>query len=147
MHTLSLVFGMAIAAAGAVAAARSIRRPAVDAAAYLAELEVEPSHLDSYSERQTLPFLQRTFGAAGKRVATWVSGFLPGNLREGLAKRLILAGVAERLRPEEFVTIQGVALAGAAIVGALASKLLGWGGVGTFRAIVLLALAGAVAPE
>src|SRR5206468_4039071 len=26
-------------------------------------------------------------------------------------------------------------------------KLLGWGGVGTFRAIVLLALAGAVAPE
>ena len=101
MHTLSLLFGLSVAAGGAVAAAIAMRRPAVDASAYLTELDVEPVHLDSYSERLTLPFFQRTFGTAGKRVATWVAGLLPGNWREGLAKRLILAGVAERLRPED----------------------------------------------
>jgi tight adherence protein C len=144
---LPILFGVPLALGGAAAAVAALRRPVVDAAAYLAELDVEPAQLDAYSETLTLPFLQRTFGPAGRRVAVWVAGLLPGNWREKLSRRLILAGVAERLRPEEFVTIQGIALACGAIAGTLLSKVMAWGAVGTFRAIVLTAIAGAAFPE
>jgi tight adherence protein C len=147
MSALGFVFGIPLAALGVAVAVSALRRPVVDLAAYLADFEVEPSQLDSYSETLTLPFFQRTFGAAGKRMALWVAGLLPGNWREKLTRRLVLAGLGERLRAEEFVTMQGVALAAGAIAGTLLAKLMSWGGVGTFRAIVLFAIAGAVAPE
>jgi tight adherence protein C len=146
MEMLPVIIGLAIAFGGAAVAVSALRHPSTDAAAYLEELEAEAGPLDSYSETLTLPFLQRTFGPAGKRMALWVSGLLPGNYRLGLAKRLMLSGT-DSLRPEEFVTIQGVALAGGAIAGTLLAKLMAWGGVGTFRSVVLLAIVGALLPE
>lgn len=147
MEMLPLILGSAVASGGAAVAMSALRSTTVDPAAYLAEIDVAPAPLDSYTETLTLPFLQRTFGPAGKRMALWVSGLLPGNYRQSLARRLTLAGAADKLRPEEFVTIQGVALATGAIAGTLLAKLMQWGGVGTFRAIVVLAVVGAVLPE
>jgi tight adherence protein C len=140
MGLFGVVFGIALAVS-------ALRRPAVDAAAVLAELEAADVHLDEYSERLTRPLSARILAPVGGRLAGVVRSLLPRNYLESLRRRLLLAGMAERTRPEEFIVLQFVALLGGAAFGYLIASLAHFSSTGAFRLSAFLGVVGAVVPE
>jgi tight adherence protein C len=146
MDTLSVTFGAGSVLTGIAMIAFAMRRPAVDVAGVLVEFEDTEAELDAYSERLSEPLAPRLLKPAGRTVGGWVRGLLPGNYLERIRHKLVIAGLADRLGPEEFVALQAIGIAAGMLTGLLASALFGWWGTGSVRALVVFAVAGAVAP-
>lgn len=137
---LGAVFGIAIAVA-------ALRRPAVDAAAVLAELDGVEVHLDEYQERLSQPVSARILKPLGGRVGGLVQSMLPSNYVDGLGRRLMLAGLAERVRPEEFIVIQVCTLVLGAGLGYALGQVMGFSSTGTVRMAAFLGIIGIAFPE
>ncbi len=109
-----LLVGVAAAVLGAtaalVAASRAQARPADDAATYLRGMagttEAPP---DDFDKLLAEPFIGRVMRPLGAGVLGAVSGILPSNYRNGIRTKLLHAGMAGRLRPEEVITLQVLA--------------------------------------
>ncbi|MGH2728653.1 MAG: type II secretion system F family protein, partial [Actinomycetota bacterium] len=147
MESLAIPLGLVGVAFGLAIVISSLRKPAVDAAAVLAELDGVDVHLDEYSERMAQPVSARILKPLGGRVGRFLQSALPGNYVDGLRKRIMLAGLAERIRPEEFIVIQVCTLVLGAGLGYVFGSLLGFSSAGTIRLAAFLAIIGAAFPE
>jgi tight adherence protein C len=147
MENLAIPLGLAGVAFGLALAISAIRRPAVDAAAVLAELDGMDVQLDEYSERMAQPLSARVLTPLGGRVGRLVQSILPSNYVDGLRRRLMLAGLAERVRPEEFIVIQIVTLMLGAGLGYVFGSVLGFSSAGTMRLAAFLGIIGVAFPE
>jgi tight adherence protein C len=124
-----------------------MRRPVVDAAAVLADLEGADVHVDEYTEKLSLPLSARILSPLGSVIGRLVQSILPRNYLDGLRRRLVLAGLAERMRPEEFLVLEIVAVIFGAGLGYVLGTLLGFSGAGVARTAAFLAIVGVAVPE
>lgn len=144
---MEMTFGIALVAAGAALLVHGMRKPVVDIASVLAELEGDhDAPLDEFTERLTQPLAPRLLLPAGRAVASRMRGLLPSQYIERLRRKLVVAGVADRLGPEEFVALQLIGFLAGALTGFLLSMVMGWGLTGSARAIGLVAILGAFGP-
>jgi tight adherence protein C len=147
MENLAIPLGLAGVAFGLALAISAIRRPAIDAAAVLADLDGGEVHLDEYSERMAQPLSARILTPLGGRLGGLLQSILPSNYVDGLRRRLMLAGLAERVRPEEFIVIQVVTLVLGLGLGYAMGSVMGFSGTGTIRMAVFLGIIGVALPE
>ena len=146
MESLAVPLGLLGAAFGIAIAVTAIRRPAVDAAAVLAELDGMEVRLDEYTERMSLPLSARILAPLGGRFGRIVQSILPSNYVDSLRRRIMLAGLAERIRPEEFLVIQIVSTVFGVGLGYLMGSMLGFSTTGTLRLAAFFGIIGAVFP-
>ena len=147
MENLAVPLGLVGVAFGIAIAVSALRRPAVDAAAVLAELDGVEVHLDEYSERMAQPMSARILKPLGGGVGRLVQSILPSNYVDALRRRIVLAGLAERVRPEEFIVIQVCTLIFGAGFGYVVGSMLGFSSAGTMRTAAFLGIIGAAFPE
>jgi len=147
MSTLAVFIGAGGVLFGIALVYNAVRRPAVDAAAVLADLDGLDVPLDEYTEKLAQPLGPRILAPLGKGVGGLVKSFLPGNYLEGLRKRLVLAGLAERVLPEEFLVIQLVSLILGAGLGWFLGTALNFSSAGAIRLAAFLGIIGAAFPE
>lgn len=150
MAELSIWLGAAAVIAGASLILFARRSPAMSTATMLAHLDgmedLADAPLDVFSERLTQPLAPRLLKPAGARVSSLVQGLLPRNHLDRLRHKLVVAGLGGRLGPEEFVALQAIGLGAGALLGLVLASLLGWGSVGTMRALAVLAIVGFLYP-
>ncbi|TMK20593.1 MAG: type II secretion system F family protein [Actinobacteria bacterium] len=147
MSALAVLIGAGGVLFGVALVYNAVRRPAVDAAAVLADLNGVDVHLDEYTEKLSQPLGARILAPLAKGLGGTFKSFLPGNYLEGLRRRLMLAGLAERLSPEEFLVIQLVSLIGGAGLGYVLGHLLHMSSTGVLRMTAFLAIIGVFVPE
>ena len=147
MGDLAVPLGLAGAVFGIAIAIIAMRRPAVDAAAVLAELDGIEVHLDEYSERMAQPLSARILTPLGGRFGRLVQSVLPSNYVDGLRRRIMLAGLAEKVRPEEFIVIQICTMVLGAGLGYVMGSMLGFSSAGTARLAAFLGIIGVAFPE
>src|SRR5206468_6846589 len=102
--------------------------------------------LDEFTERLTQPLAPRVLKPVGERVSGLVRGLLPSNYLERLRHKLVVAGLAPKLGPEEFVALQAIGVGGGALAGWLAAAVMSWSSIGTMRSVVVFAVLGVLAP-
>jgi len=98
--------GLAFVAAGVT---RSRRAPAVDAAAYLEQLEHgfdDDADADEFSKRMRQSFVARALHPIANGLAGLVSRVTPRQHILRVHHNLLLAGLTAQVRAEEFVTMQ-----------------------------------------
>jgi tight adherence protein C len=147
MSSFAVVFGAAGILFGIALVYNAVRKPAVDAAAVLADLDGMNARVDEYTEKLSAPLGARILGPLGSKVGGLVQAALPGNYLDGLRRRLLLAGLAEKMRPEEFLVIQIVSLAFGAGLGYLIGGAMGMSSTGRIRMAIFLAVIGIAFPE
>lgn len=147
MAALAIPIGVLGVALGLGLVYQSLRRPVVDAAAVLADLDGADVHIDDYTEKLALPLSARILSPLGSKVGGLVQSILPSNYLEGLRRRLMLAGMAEQMRPEEFLVLEIVAIIFGAGLGYVLGTLLGFSGAGVVRMAVFMAAIGVAVPE
>jgi tight adherence protein C len=147
MSSLALPIGLVGVVFGLGILYTTLRRPVVDAAAVLADLDGGEMPVDEYTEKLSLPISARILAPLGGKVGGFVQGLLPSNYLAGLRHRLVLAGLAERMSPEEFLVLQIVSLLFGAGFGYVFGTLLGFSTAGVLRLSVFLAAIGAFVPE
>jgi len=147
MENFAIILGVMGAAFGLAIAASALRRPAVDAAAVLADLDGGDMHVDEYTERLAQPLSARILAPLGGGVGKLVQSVLPGNYVEGLRRRIMLAGLAERVRPEEFIVVQVMSMVAGAGLGYGLATVMGLSGTGQMRMAAFLAIIGVAFPE
>ena len=147
MSALAVLIGLGGVLFGVGLAYTAIRRPAVDAAAVLADLEGVDVHVDEYTEKLSQPLGARILAPVGSKVGGLVQSFLPSNYLDGLRRRLMLAGLAERMRPEEFLVMQIVSMIFGAGIGYLLANVMHLSSTSTIRMSVFLAIIGVAFPE
>jgi tight adherence protein C len=147
MSSFAVLVGAAGILFGVAMIYAAVRKPAVDAAAVLADLEGVNIHVDEYSEKLQAPLGARILSPLGSKVGGLVQSALPGNYLEGLRHRLLLAGLAEKMRPEEFLVIQIVSLFFGAGIGYLLGSAMGMSSTGMIRMAVFLGVIGVAFPE
>jgi len=135
----------ALVGGGIAAVVSAFSHPVVDAVAVLSELDAD-LEADRYTEQLSEPLFARILMPIGRRVAMRVAGLLPSNLLEHTRHKLLVAGLLDRIRAEEFVVIRVVSTAGGFLVGLAASKVLGESGSVTFKAAVLMTFVGTALP-
>jgi tight adherence protein C len=147
MGALAVPVGLIGVVLGLAILYTSLRRPVVDMAEVLADLDVAGMPVDEYTEKLSLPLSARILAPLGGKVGGFVQGLLPTNYLAGLRHRLVLAGLAERMSPEEFLVLQIVSLVFGAGLGYVFGTLLGFSSTGVLRLSVFLAGIGAFVPE
>ena len=147
MAALAIPVGVLGVALGLGLLYQALRRPVVDAAAVLADLDGADLHIDEYTEKLAQPLSARILSPLGSKVGSLVQSVLPGNYLEGLRRRLVLAGMAEKMRPEEFLVLEIVATIFGAGLGYVLGTLMGFSGAGTARMAVFMAAVGVAVPE
>ena len=90
MGALALPIGLLGLAVGLGIAFSALRRPVVDAAAVLADLEGADGQVDEYTEKLSLPLSSRILSPLGAKVGRIVQSILPGNYLDGLRRRFFL---------------------------------------------------------
>src|SRR4029077_10024412 len=116
MHTVGIVFFAAVAATGAAMIAAGmahLRRPAVDPADYLRELDAEDGILGDYEQHLAQPFLVRVVRPLGGQFLQGIGRLTAANYLDSVHKKLLLAGMSTTVRAEEFVTAQAAAVGAA----------------------------------
>jgi tight adherence protein C len=146
MNMLPVAFGSVIGLAGVFLLVRAASRPVVDIDAVLSELDGGQPHVDELSERIATPLMPRLMRPAGARAVNMVRGLLPSNYLDRVRRKIAVAGLTERVTPEEFVAVQLVTLAGGALFGLVVSLAVGWSATGMFRATLLFAIVGPLVP-
>ncbi|MGZ4206114.1 MAG: type II secretion system F family protein [Actinomycetota bacterium] len=145
MNLLPIILGAVLGAAGVTVLVRATAKPLVSLEAVLADLEGGP-HLDEFSERVATPFVPRLLRPAGTRAVGLVRALLPSNYLDRIRRKLVVAGLTNRVTAEEFVAIQLVSVFGCALLGMVLTLLKGWSAQGILRAMVVLAVLGALGP-
>lgn len=146
MSDLALATGIGALLAGAAVVALTMRKPCVDAATVLAELD-ETAPADSYSRQLAQPLFVRVIGPVGRAMAAGAASLLPQGRLARLRRQLMFAGVGDRYTAEEFYAMQAVVGGSATLLVLAASLLLGWGASTTLRALIVVAPAAAAAPR
>jgi tight adherence protein C len=147
MGALAVPIGLLGIALGLGIAFSALRRPVVDAAAVLADLDGGELLVDEYTEKLALPLSARILSPLGSKVGKLVQSILPGNYLDGLRRRLVLAGLAERMRPEEFLVLEIVAVIFGAGLGYVIGVMLGFSSAGVARMAAFMAIVGVAVPE
>jgi tight adherence protein C len=144
---VTFVVAATLVVAGATVIMAAFRTPAIDAGAVLAELEATDVELDEFTEQLAQPFISRLVKPIGRSIAGRVASLLPGNYLNRLRHKLLVAGLLEDVRPEEFVVVQVIGVAGGLLSGPLWSALVGLSGPATVKATALATFAGAALPQ
>src|SRR6266576_1848147 len=134
MSMLPVALGSVIGLAGVFLLVRAASTPVVDINAVLSDLDGDQPHIDEFSERVATPFMPRLMRPAGAAAVGMVRAFLPSNYLDRVRRKIAVAGLTERVTPEEFVTIQLVSLGGGLLLGLVVSLAAGWSATGIFRA-------------
>jgi tight adherence protein C len=122
----TILLALAMAAGGAVVLAAgvlAVRQPeAADAADYLRQLDadMDDEDADEFTKRLNAPFVARALQPMAQSALKLISRFTPRDHVERIHHKLLVAGMAGKVRAEEFVTMQ-VVVAGGALILALAS--------------------------
>lgn len=101
-----LVLGLIVVASAVVA-----RRRTVDVAELLAaddDFFPVAGSADVWQDQLEEPITSRVLGPAAERLVGSVKRFLPSSHLDAVRRRLLLAGLAGKLRAEEYVTLQGL---------------------------------------
>jgi tight adherence protein C len=146
MNMLPVFLGAGIGLAGIVMLVRATAQPLVNVQTILAELDTAEPHVDELEERIAMPILPRLLRPAGARAVGIVRGLLPGNYLERLRVKLAVAGLTDRLTPEEFVALQVISLSGLALIGLVLTLIRGWSAAGIIRMMLVLGILGALIP-
>lgn len=111
-----MVAGLGLIAYGAVQA----RNPIADATTYLQSLDEDGDRRpDEFEDTLSEPFVRRVLGPAATHLFDLVGRVTPVAQREKVRQQLVLAGLAGKVRAEDFLTFQGVAAAGGVLLGVL----------------------------
>jgi tight adherence protein C len=135
--------------AGAAAVAVGVmqtRRPALDPAEYLRDLDrVEGA--DEFELRLNEPFINRVLRPAGARVLGSMGRFSPVGQRDKIHHQLVLAGLDARTRAEEFIALQFVSTGAGLLIG-IAYVAFGHSSRGvSLMVLILLTAAGYLLPQ
>lgn len=125
------VLAVGVAAVGAAAIVAGVRQRTVatgpqDPGTYLRSLDDEAPTTDQFAQLLEEPFWQRILRPLGSRTLGRFAQLMPGNYRAGIHEKLTKAGLAGRIRAEEFLTGQ-VLLVAAGFLAALAWAAFGGG--------------------
>lgn len=120
MNPLALALALTILVAGGTLVYVGVmrQRPALDVGEYLRDLD-EAGVVDEYERKLSEPFALRVLHPLA-RILGGVTRLTPANYVEGIRKKLLLAGLANTVRAEEFVVAQ------ASIVALTTLGALGW---------------------
>ena len=145
MQTLALALVMAAGVALLAVGLLQRRVAATDPTAYLQSLD-EGDH-DEFEDHLAEPFLTRVLRPTGDRVFGLITRLTPAGQRDQIRERLIHAGIAGRIRAEDFLAIQLVSAMGGILLGLLYLGI-GPGGIKTRLLVtILLVAAGILAPN
>lgn len=146
MDAVALFTGLAVAACGLALVITSRRPAAVDAGAVLAGLEGDGLLLDDFSTRLREPLITRLVRPFGHQIADRVGNLLPRRRVEQIRHKLLVAGLLQKIGPEEFVVLQTVSGGAGVLGGLLIARVLGEQGFGTLRFVAILAASGVFLP-
>jgi tight adherence protein C len=137
-----LIIGVLIVGVGAVALVTALgpTAPATadDAAAYLRSLDSDLDEADEFQQLLAEPFLTRVLRPLAAHVQGMLTVGLPSNYRDSIRRKLQLAGLSGRYRPEEIILGQVLA------AGVAFAAVLLWATFGSDNArMSLLLLVGA----
>ncbi len=115
---LAALAGIAVVAVGLVMARQPVPN---DAAAYLRDLDIDGdgADADEFTKRLNDPFLARALKPAFAKLFQGINGLTPASHVERIHHRLLVAGMNQSVRAEEFVTLQVVATAAGVILSVL----------------------------
>jgi tight adherence protein C len=139
--------GLAFVAAGVT---RSRRAPAVDAAAYLEELEHgfdDDADADEYTKRMRQSFVARALRPMAAGLAGLVTRVTPRQHILRVHHNLLLAGLTAQIRAEEFVTMQVLSTALGLLLGIGVAMLTDFAPGQKTLFLILLPVAGALMPQ
>jgi tight adherence protein C len=124
MQSLGVFITFAVAVGGAAAIAVGVlmaRRPAVDVGKYFHDLDADmPEVIDEYDRKLSEPFFVRVVRPLSGSALGIITRLTPRNYLDSVHKKILLAGLASKMRAEEFVVGQ------AASTGVLTLSALGW---------------------
>ncbi|MGH9186869.1 MAG: type II secretion system F family protein [Acidimicrobiales bacterium] len=145
-----IVIGVLIAAVGVIVVRAGVvesRRLAVeDPADFLTSLDTGDERTDEFRRLLAEPFLGRVLRPVAGRLVGVLSTALPGNYRDGVRRRLMLAGLAGRYRAEEVITGQVLAAIAGVIVVLLWALVAGGSSRLTILFVVAAPAIGAMIP-
>jgi tight adherence protein C len=95
-----------------------------DPVSYLAPVEGEVT-TDSYQEKLRESALQRVFGSTARRMGSSLGRLTPRNYLDQMHQRLLIAGLLDRVRAEDFVAMQVLAAGAGFLLGLLMLTLHG----------------------
>jgi tight adherence protein C len=147
--TVAALFPIVVALTGLAVAALGVNRSrqpaAADPAAYLRTLDAGDD-ADDFSQKLAQPFVGRALAPVARSVFETVRKLTPGDHVARVHQKLLVAGLSQSMRAEEFVTLQVVSAAGGIL---LAGAYLGLGhasGPKGFIAAALLLAIGTLGP-
>jgi len=146
LSLVSLLVGAGAALVGIGSAARRDRLRTRDLSAYLRSLDESP-RADEFAERLSEPFAGRVLLPAARRLLRAAGSFTPTGRRDRVARRLVVAGMAQTIRPEDFLAVQMLTTLTAIVLGALYLGLTGRTSTFSLAAALLLVAAGAIGPQ
>lgn len=121
--------------------------PAEAADAYLRSLDHEDVGTDEFRQILSQPFLSRVVQPITGGLFAFLSGVLPSNYRDRIHSQLVRAGISGQFRAEEIVTMQVLAVAVGAILGAVVVLTDTVGGGLGLLVFILLPVAGIQLPK
>ena len=150
---LTLIFAAVLTLGGVVTVMTGIARRRVvtgDPTAYLHDLDmdvVDDVDADEFSKRMRQPFLSRVLRPLGASVLDQIASVTPRNYVLRIHEQLLLAGKANAIRAEEFITAQIIATgAGLALALTIVALARPSAGKTTFLLVMLPAI-GALFPS
>jgi tight adherence protein C len=110
MSSLGVLLTFAVAVGGAAAIVVGVamsRKPADDVGQYFQDLDADlPQHHDEFEQRLSEPFFVRVVRPLSGSALGFITKLTPRNYLESTHKKILLAGLAAKMRAEEFVVGQ-----------------------------------------
>ena len=149
--TATALLPLAVALCGLVALAVGVahrREPAsADPAAYLRQLdEGIDEDADEFTRKLAEPFIARALRPMAGQLLSFVGRLTPRGHVDRVHHKLLIAGMSQSLRAEEFVTIQLVSTGVGAVLSALAIGVLHPSSTQATAIVALLLAAGGLGP-
>jgi tight adherence protein C len=147
--SITILIALLVTSGGAVVVAMGVmaaRPVGADAATYLRQLDhdMDDEDADDFTKKLNAPFVTRALAPAARGALGLISRFTPREHVERIHNKLLTAGMAGRVRAEEYVTLQ-VIVACASLIIALACVTVLHVAQGPLVALLLIA-AGVAGP-
>jgi tight adherence protein C len=146
VNALVMFAALCLALAGVVTIAAALRQPALNPAAVLAELDAD-LEVDEYNEQLSQSLATRLLKPMGRSIASKFGALLPSRALQRARHQLLVAGLLDELRPEEFIVIRIVTTFGGFGAALGLARLLNEPGAATFKAAVVLTIIGNMLPS
>src|SRR3954449_3344416 len=103
-----ITFGVALGGVAAVAVGVLMaRKPAVDVGQYFHDLDADmPEAVDEFERKMSEPFFVRVVRPLSGTALGLITRLTPRNYLDSTHKKILLAGMASKMRAEEFVVGQ-----------------------------------------